>query len=184
MEKYGLTDESDKTKAMLITGHWVSKLVVFGMATKDRQLNHSIRPVKRIGYKQSVHEIDINGEYLTGSPRTTISDTGNKLFGRLITYLRIFEPRSELLLYPQLRMKGETREKHYMDYSDQWENILLVILDAISKPTELSVLDAVSKRCSVSNKFLLNADTLKDCWNYYDVNGQTQELIRKSFSSK
>nr|CAH8852586.1 unnamed protein product [Trichobilharzia regenti] len=60
MEKYGLTDESDKTKAMLITGHWVSKLVVFGMATKDRELNHPIRPVKRIGYKQSVHEIDIS----------------------------------------------------------------------------------------------------------------------------
>ncbi|CAH8858778.1 unnamed protein product, partial [Trichobilharzia szidati] len=60
MEKYGLTDESDKTKAMLITGHWVSKLVVFGMATKGRQFKHPIRPVKRIGYKQSLDKMDIN----------------------------------------------------------------------------------------------------------------------------
>ncbi|VDQ15296.1 unnamed protein product [Trichobilharzia regenti] len=242
MEKYGLTNESDKTKAMLITGHWVSKLVVFGMATKDRKIRHPIRPVKRIGYKQSLDQMDISkyfngvpagftytriahaiamrmvrsvcipyfdnfselielrklyrqivddpfhyhldGEYLTGSPRTTISDTGNKLFGRLISYLSIFESRSELLLYPQLRMNGETREKHYLDYSDRWENILLVILDAISMPTELSLLDSLIKRCSDSNKHRLNDDMLKHCWNHYDVNGQTQEFIRKSFSSK
>ncbi|VDQ16780.1 unnamed protein product [Trichobilharzia regenti] len=58
------SDESDKTKAMLITGHRVSKLVVFGMATEDRLLRHPIRPVKRIGYEQSLDKMDISYYFL------------------------------------------------------------------------------------------------------------------------
>nr|CAH8852722.1 unnamed protein product [Trichobilharzia regenti] len=181
MEKYGLTDESDKTKAMLITGHWVSKLVVFSMATEGRELEHPIRPVKRIGYKQSLDKMDINGEYLTGSPRTTISDTGNKLFGRLITYLKIFEPRSELLLYPQLRMNGETREKHYFDYSRRWEDILKLIFDEIYVPSGRYLPNALKRDLNIFDEFPPNDEELESCWSEYDVDDVNRQWIRFYF---
>uniref|UniRef100_A0AA85JBX2 Uncharacterized protein n=1 Tax=Trichobilharzia regenti TaxID=157069 RepID=A0AA85JBX2_TRIRE len=239
MEKYGLTDESDKTKAMLITGHWVSKLVVFSMATEGRELEHPIRPVKRIGYKQSLDKMDISkyfrdvpagftytriahaiarrmvrsvcipyfdnfselielrqlyckivddpfhyhldGEYLTGSPRTTISDTGNKLFGRLITYLSIFEPRSELLLYPQLRMNGETREKHYFDYSRRWEDILKLIFDEIYMPSGRYLPNALKRDLNISDEFPPNDEELESCWSEYDVDDAIRQWIRFYF---
>nr|CAH8857881.1 unnamed protein product [Trichobilharzia regenti] len=242
MEKYGLTDEGDKEKAMLITGRWVSKLVVFRMATEHRQLHHPIRSVKAIGYNnQSLKKLDVgkyfyqvpagftytriayaianrmvrsvciplfenlhelndlrrlhrqiiddpfhyhtDGEYLTGSPRTTTTDTANNLFGRLITYLRIFEPESELMLYPQLSVNGETREKHYFDYSERWENILRVIRDERYMPCEQCLRDVLKISCGIGDHFPPDEEMVKSCWEEYSVSDNIRQRILSCYSS-
>ncbi|VDQ16102.1 unnamed protein product [Trichobilharzia regenti] len=121
MQKYGLTDESDKTMAMLITG--------------------------------------------------------NKLFGRLITYLKIFEPRSELLLYPQLRKNGETREKHYFDYSPRWEDILKLIFDEIYMPSGRYLPNALESDLDVHIKLPVYDKNLLLCWSEYDVDDDIRQWI-------
>ncbi|CAH8856813.1 unnamed protein product [Trichobilharzia szidati] len=233
MEKYGVKDESDKMKAMLITGRWVSKLIVFRKATKHRQLVHPIRPVKRIGYKQSLRKLDISkhlfdvpagftdtriaymiadrmvrsvcipffkrfhelielrkqycriisdpfhyhihGDYLTGSPRTTIIDTSKNLFGRLITYLRVFEPESELLLY------SRGCEKHYLDYSDRWEDILRDIHDEIYMPSGNNLTEVLREAGNIPDEFPPNGEEMKACWKEYGVGEKIQQSILKYY---
>nr|CAH8845848.1 unnamed protein product [Trichobilharzia regenti] len=241
-EKYGLTDESDKKKAMLVTGHWVSKSVVFHMATKHRQLRHPIRPVKIIGYEQSLKTLDISkyffyvpvgftntriaymianrmvrsvciplfedfselielqqlycqiisdpfhyhidAEYLTNSPKKKITDTSKNRFSRLTTYLNIFEPRSELLLYPQLCVNGKTREKYYFDYNDHLENTLSVIYTEIYMPSGNHLQDVLKDVCKISVKFPPEDNMLKDCWEKYVVDEKIQQSILHYYQSR
>nr|CAH8845358.1 unnamed protein product [Trichobilharzia regenti] len=241
MEQYGLTDDSDKTKAMLITGQWVSKLVVFRMATEHRQLKHPLRPVKRIGVKSTLKKMDIgkyfydvptgfewtrlaytisrrivhsvcipafenisdltelqklynsiaddpfhyhtDAEYLTNSPRTTMVDKANNLFGQLITYLRIFEPTSELLSYPQLCVDGKTREKCYLDYSSRWEDILRVIHSEIYMPSGRTLSVAIKEAMKPSERFAPDEKMLVACWDGYNIGNNVRNSILRYYCS-
>ncbi|CAH8510449.1 unnamed protein product [Schistosoma mattheei] len=220
MDRYGLTDERDKIEAMRITGSWVSKLYVFHMATKHRDLEHPIRPINNVGLVRPLkldikqcfedltarfirtriaHQIasrmvrsvcivffeDLNElielrklyrqissdpfyyhtdcEYLTNSSRPSVSDKMSSIFGRLVTYLSVFEPNSELFDYPQLKMNGRTREQHYVDYSENWKKILETIY------TDLCV--------SKQNGIRRNEKLLRECWNEYGIESNISDFI-------
>ncbi|CAH8534210.1 unnamed protein product [Schistosoma haematobium] len=231
MDRYGLTDEHDKIEAMRITGSWVSKLYVFHMATKHRDLEHPIRPINNVGLVRPLkldisqyfedltarfirtriaHQIasrmvrsvcilffeDLNElielrklyrqissdpfyyhtdcEYLTKSSRPSVSDKMSSIFGRLVTYLSVFEPNSELFDYPQLKMNGKTREQHYNDYSKNWKEMLEIIYAGLYMPSE-SLLSDVFKIC-FSKENNPHNELLRPCWNEYGVNSTILEF--------
>ncbi|KAK4471161.1 hypothetical protein MN116_005555 [Schistosoma mekongi] len=234
MDKYGLIDECDKIEAMRITGHWVSKLYIYQLATKHRDLQHPIRPIINVGLVRPLkldisnylndlpasfirtriaHEIasrmvrsvcivffeDLNElielkklylqicndpfhyhsdcEYLTNSPRSTITDQTSRIFGRLITYLSIFEPNNELFSYSHLKINGITREKHYSDYSKNWENILKVIYNELYLPSGFPLVEILKSKCKIPDNIQENNEMLRQCWNDYDVDTNIQQFI-------
>ncbi|CAH8530996.1 unnamed protein product [Schistosoma bovis] len=234
MDRYGLTDEHDKIEAMRITGYWVSKLYVFHMATKHRDLEHPIRPINNVGLVRPLkldisqcfedltarfirtriaHQIasrmvrsvcivffeDLNElielrklyrrissdpfyyhtdcEYLTKSSRPSVSDKMSSIFGRLVTYLSVFEPNSELFDYPQLKMNGRTREQHYVDYSKNWKKILETIYTELYMPSGSPLLDVLRSRCKISAKIPQNEKLLRECWNKYGVDSNILKYI-------
>ncbi|VDP47324.1 unnamed protein product [Schistosoma curassoni] len=234
MDRYGLTDEGDKIEAMRITGYWVSKLYVFHMATKHRDLEHPIRPINNVGLVRPLkldisqyfedltatfirtriaHQIasrmvrsvcivffeDLNElielrklyrrissdpfyyhtdcEYLTKSSRPSVSDKMSSIFGRLVTYLSVFEPNSELFDYPQLKMNGRTREQHYADYSKNWKKILETIYTELYMPSGSPLLDVLRSRCKISAKIPQNEKLLRECWNEYGVDSNILKYI-------
>ncbi|VDP73394.1 unnamed protein product [Schistosoma mattheei] len=238
MDRYGLTDEHDKIEAMRITGSWVSKLYVFHMATKHRDLEHPIRPINNVGLVRPLkldikqcfedltarfirtriaHQIasrmvrsvcivffeDLNElielrklyrqissdpfyyhtncEYLTKSSRPSISDKMSSIFGRLVTYLSVFEPNSELFDYPQLKMNGRTREQHYVDYSKNWKKILETIYTELYMPSGSHLLDVLRSRCKIAENIPQNEELLRECWNEYGVNSNAQPMILRYF---
>ncbi|CAH8529752.1 unnamed protein product [Schistosoma margrebowiei] len=238
MDRYGLTDEHDKIEAMCITGYWVSKLYVFHMATKYRDLEHPIRPINNVGLVRPLkldisqcfedltarfirtriaHQIasrmvrsvcivffeDLNElielrklyrqissdpfyyhtdcEYLTKSSRPSVSDKMSSIFGRLVTYLSVFEPNSELFDYPQLKMSGRTREQHYVDYSKNWKKILETIYTELYMPSGSHLLDVLRSRCKIAENNPQNEELLRECWNEYGVNLDAQQMILRYF---
>ncbi|CAH8531068.1 unnamed protein product [Schistosoma bovis] len=225
MDRYGLTNEHDKIEAMRITGSWVSKLYVFHMATKHRDLEHPIRPINNVGLVRPLkldisqyfedltarfirtriaHQIasrmvrsvcilffeDLNElielrklyrqissdpfyyhtdcEYLTKSSGPSVSDKMSSIFGRLVTYLSVFEPNSELFDYPQLKMNGKTREQHYNDYSKNWKEMLEIIYAGLYMPSESVVMELL-KRYHFTENLPQNEELLIECWNEYGV---------------
>ncbi|TNN13059.1 hypothetical protein EWB00_003195 [Schistosoma japonicum] len=236
MDKYGLTDECDKIEAMRITGRWVSKLYVYQLATKHRDLQHPIRPISNIGLvcplkvdisnylndlpasfirTRIAHQIasrmvrsvcivffeDLNElielkklyreicndpfhyhsdcEYLTNSPGSTITDRTSRIFGRLVTYLSIFEPNSELFSYSYLKTNGITREKHYGDYSKNWENILKVIYDELYMPSGCPLVEILKSKCKIPDNIQEDNEMLRHCWNEYGVDTNIQQFISR-----
>ncbi|CAH8537900.1 unnamed protein product, partial [Schistosoma haematobium] len=234
MDRYGLTNEHDKIEAMRITGSWVSKLYVFHMATKHRDLEHPIRPINNVGLVRPLkldisqcfedltarfirtriaHQIasrmvrsvcivffeDLNElielrklyrqissdpfyyhtncEYLTKSSRPSVSDKMSSIFGRLVTYLSVFEPNSQLFDYPQLKMNGRTREQHYVDYSKNWKKILETIYTELYMPSGSHLLDVLRSRCKIAENIPQNEELLRECWNEYGVNSNAQPMI-------
>ncbi|CAH8510467.1 unnamed protein product [Schistosoma mattheei] len=234
MDRYGLTDEHDKIEAMRITGSWVSKLYVFHMATKHRDLEHPIRPINNVGLVRPLkldisqcfedltarfirtriaHQIasrmvrsvcivffeDLNElielrklyrqissdpfyyhsdcEYLTKSSRPSVSDKMSSIFGRLVTYLSVFEPNSQLFDYPQLKMNGRTREQHYVDYSKNWKKILETIYTELYMPSGSHLLDVLRSRCKIAENIPQNEELLRECWNEYGVGWNISEFI-------
>ncbi|CAH8533997.1 unnamed protein product [Schistosoma haematobium] len=228
MDEYGLTDEHDKIEAMRITGSWVSKLYVFHMATKHRDLEHPIRPINNVGLVRPLkldikqcfedltarfirtriaHQIasrmvrsvcivffeDLNElielrklyrqissdpfyyhtdcEYLTNSPRPSFSDKTSSIFGRLVTYLSVFEPNSELFDYPQLKMNGRTREQHYVDYSENWKKVLETIYTDLCMSNQ--IVDEIRR----------NENLLRECWYEYGIDSKLSDFVfRCSFN--
>uniref|UniRef100_A0A5K4F6A4 DUF2236 domain-containing protein n=1 Tax=Schistosoma mansoni TaxID=6183 RepID=A0A5K4F6A4_SCHMA len=207
MDRYGLTDERDKIEAMCITGQWISKLYVFHMATKHRNLEHPIRPINNVGLVRPLkldiskyfedltarfirtriaHQIasrtvrsvcivyfeDLNElielrklyrqissdpfyyhtdcEYLTNSCRSSVTDKISRIFGRLVTYLSVFEPNSQLFDYPQLKMNGKTREQHYGDYSKNRKLMLETTYTELYMPSGSPLLDVLKSRCKIA----------------------------------
>ncbi|CAI2722361.1 unnamed protein product [Schistosoma spindalis] len=234
MDKYGLTDERDKIEAMRITGSWVSKLYVFHMATKHRDLEHPIRPINNVGLVRPLkldisqcfedltarfirtriaHEIasrmvrsvcivffeDLDElielrrlyrqisndpfyyhtdcEYLTNSSRPSVSDKLSSIFGRLVTYLSVFEPNSQLFDYPQLKMNGRTREQHYVDYNEKWKKILETIYKELYMPSGSHLLDVLRRKCKIAAKIPQNEDLLRECCDKYDVDSDILDFI-------
>ncbi|CAH8579366.1 unnamed protein product [Schistosoma rodhaini] len=234
MDKHGLTDERDKIEAMRITGYWVSRLYVFHMATKHRDLEHPIRPINNVGLVRPLkldicqyfedltarfirtriaHQIDSrmvrsvcimffedldelielrrlyrqissdpfhyhsDCEYLTNSSQSSVTDKISGIFGRLVTYLSVFEPNSQLFDYPQLKMNGKTREQHYSDYSKNWKKILETIYTELYMPSGSPLLDVLRSRCKISAKVPQNEKGLRDCWNEYGVDSNILRYI-------
>ncbi|CAI2727558.1 unnamed protein product [Schistosoma spindalis] len=234
MDKYGLTDEQDKIEAMRITGSWVSKLHVFHMATKHRNLEHPIRPINNVGLVRPLkldisqcfedlpagcartriaHKIasrmvrsvcivffeDLNElielrrlyrrissdpfyyhtgcEYLTNSSRPSVGYKLSSIFGRLVTYLSVFEPNSQLFAYPQLKMNGRTQEQRYVDYSKNWKKILETIYTELYMPSGSHLLDVLRSRCKIAENIPQNEELLRECWNEYNVDSNISDFI-------
>ncbi|CAH8535479.1 unnamed protein product [Schistosoma rodhaini] len=226
MDRYGLTDERDKIEAMCITGQWISKLYVFHMATKHRNLEHPIRPINNVGLVRPLkldiskyfedltarfirtriaHQIasqmvrsacigyfeDLNElielrklyrqissdpfyyhtdcEYLTNSCRSSVTDKISRIFGRLVTYLSVFEPNSQLFDYPQLKMNGKTREQHYGDYSKNWKLILETTYTELYVPSGSPLSDVLQSRCKITENSPQDGKLLSECWNEYNL---------------
>ncbi|CAH8534012.1 unnamed protein product [Schistosoma haematobium] len=240
MDEYGLTDEHDKIEAMRITGSWVSKLYVFHMATKHRDLEHPIRPINNVGLVRPLkldikqcfedltarfirtriaHQIasrmvrsvcivffeDLNElielrklyrqissdpfyyhtdcEYLTNSPRPSFSDKTSSIFGRLVTYLSVFEPNSELFDYPQLKMNGRTREQHYVDYSENWKKVLETIYTDLCMSNQSNLFMSVAFRIKVVDEIRRNENLLRECWYEYGIDSKLSDFVfRCSFN--
>ncbi|CAH8510398.1 unnamed protein product [Schistosoma mattheei] len=234
MDRYGLTDERDKIEAMRITGSWVSKLYVFHMATKHRDLEHPIRPINNVGLVRPLkldikqcfedltarfirtriaHQIasrmvrsvcivffeDLNElielrklyrqissdpfyyhtdcEYLTNSSRPSVSDKMSSIFGRLVTYLSVFEPNSELFDYPQLKMNGRTREQHYVDYSENWKKILETIYTDLCVSKQSNLFSSLVFTTKVVDGIRRNEKLLRECWNEYGIESNISDFI-------
>ncbi|CAH8534040.1 unnamed protein product [Schistosoma haematobium] len=237
MDEYGLTDEHDKIEAMRITGSWVSKLYVFHMATKHRDLEHSIRPINNVGLVRPLkldisqcfedltarfirtriaHQIasrmvrsvcivffeDLNElielrklyrqissdpfyyhsdcEYLTKSSGPSVSDKMSSIFGRLVTYLSVFEPNSELFDYPQLKMNGRTREQHYVDYSENWKKVLETIYTDLCMSNQSNVFGSFIFTTKVINGIRRNKKLLRECWNEYGIDSKLSDSVFRS----
>ncbi|XP_018645465.1 LOW QUALITY PROTEIN: conserved Schistosoma protein, unknown function, partial [Schistosoma mansoni] len=116
-------------------------------------------------------------EYLTNSSRSSVTDKISSIFGRLVTYLSVFEPNSQLFDYPQLKMNGKTREQHYGDYSKNWKKILETIYTELYMPSGSHLLDVLRSRCKIAENIPRDEDRLRECWNEYGVESNAQQVI-------
>ncbi|CAH8530244.1 unnamed protein product [Schistosoma curassoni] len=118
-------------------------------------------------------------EYLTKSSRPSVSDKMSCIFGRLVTYLSVFEPNSELFDYPHLKMNGRTREQHYADYSKNWKKILETIYAELYMPSGSPLLDVLRSRCKISARIPQTENSLRECFYEYDVRFNIREFISR-----
>ncbi|VDP63617.1 unnamed protein product [Schistosoma curassoni] len=116
-------------------------------------------------------------EYLTKSSRPSITDKTSSIFGRLVTYLSVFEPNSELFDYPQLKMSGKSQEQHYGDYSKNWKNILEIIYTELYTPSGSVLFNLFKFISKVVDRIQQNEKLLRQCWNKYDVDSDISDFI-------
>ncbi|CAH8580965.1 unnamed protein product [Heterobilharzia americana] len=105
----------------------------------------------------------ICGKYLTNNEKNMLLDDACNLFGRLITFLKYSEPKSELFTYKYLKSNDQTLERLYSDYSDKWEAIVKVFYCTDKLDPTGDYTDQLKNLQLIPNNFKPDENTIRLC---------------------